>query len=187
MYHLSTHLANSTWGVTSERTIIRGNVHAMKKSDAAMLLLTPMVVSFCLADEVRDIKLYEITIQDRGGSQPWQPSRLQWAALLGFPVAWVFLLAVLGLLEDNITASDILLSGGWVVGILGIITRIDYRDGNSPCRIFLLALNALRRFMVIPMLAATVATLMRYDSSNAQDMALNSVGGRALPADPDRQ
>ena len=57
-----------------------------------------------------------------------------------------------------------------------IVTYIDVTSGNSPWRIFLHGLNALRRFTVIPLLAATVSILVLYDSSNSKDMALNVVG-----------
>ena len=50
-----------------------------------------------------------------------------------------------------IFAADVLLV---LPAIAGIITHIDVRSGNSPWRVFLLGLNALRRFAVIPLLAA---------------------------------
>jgi hypothetical protein len=171
-----------------------------------MLLLTSTVVSFSLADEVRDIKLCEITIHDRGGGSPFRPQNaLQWAALVWFTGAsnnffWALLYGVFadqslfdqlaemtetwsfGLI-DRAMYFD-LVTFGFVFNFLlvlpGVITYIDVQSGNSPWRIFLLGLNALRRFSVIPMLAATVSVLVLWDSSNSKDMALNVVGALFL-------
>eukprot|EP01046_Picozoa_sp_COSAG06_P062634 COSAG06_NODE_14213_length_1178_cov_24.963978_1_plen_79_part_00 len=52
---------------------------------------------------------------------------------------------------------------------------IDIRSGNTPWRVFLLLINAVRQFGVVPLLAATVPSLVLYGSSNAKNMALNTV------------
>ena len=179
------HLENSTWGTTSERTITRGSTRAMKYSDTAVLLVTSTVVSFSLAREVRDIKLCEITMHGHSGSnQPWKASWLQWAFLVASCAAGVGAIigANSGVLDSAMFGIDIevLYAADFFLILPGVVTYIDVRCGNSPWRIFLVTLNAMRRFMIVPMLSATVATLVLFDSSNAKDIALNSVGALCL-------
>ena len=57
---------------------------------------------------------------------------------------------------------------------LAIVVPIDARLGNSPWRVFLLTLNALRRFTVVPLVASAVPKIVIYDSSNSKDIALNA-------------
>ena len=168
-------IGNSTWGITSEHTIVRGNVAAMQYSDYAMLALASTVVSFNLADEIRDIKLCEITIHDRAGTSPW---RWRSYALVGA-------VGVLGFVPAIVIAEAAgLKNAGTAFYLLVVtpaaVTLIDVRSGNSPWRVFLLATNALRRFAVVPLLASAVPFLVLYDSANAKDMALNTVGALFL-------
>ena len=55
----------------------------MQISDQAVLLVVAMVVSFSLAEEMRDITLCQITISNRAGAKRWRPqSLMDWALLL---------------------------------------------------------------------------------------------------------
>jgi hypothetical protein len=178
---------NSTWGTTSQHTVIHGNIHTMQPSDMAMLVLVATIVSFSLADEVRDIKLCELSIDDRAGSNSWRP---QGALQLGLLAAWTLgffgLLGLMMTLLDS-TANNALgdyLAVAFAVHLTtvgpAVAAYIDVCCGNSPWRIFLLFLNAVRRFAIVPTVAATVPISVLYDSSNAKDMALNTVGALFL-------
>lgn len=180
----ATHAGNSTWGITSEHTFVRDNVQAMKLSDFAMLFIVATVVSFSLAAEIRDIKLCELTIHDRGGGCPWLPLRNMEKMLL----AAVFTVALV--LWANMTLVGLRI-GPYVlrIGLFAfhclivtpvVVALIDVRAGNSPWRIFLLVLNALRRCAVVPLLASGVPILVLFDAANAKDMALNTVGALFL-------
>eukprot|EP01046_Picozoa_sp_COSAG06_P009196 COSAG06_NODE_477_length_15216_cov_133.572402_2_plen_653_part_00 len=175
-------MENSTWGITLEHTVIRDNVAAMQYSDGAMLGLASTIVGLNLADEIRDIKLCEITINDRGGGKPWRPQDATEKAL----TAVVLLGFCAMLLNESFVKlwEGPLAMGLFVFHLLVVVpaslTLIDLRRGNSPWRIFLLATNVLRRFAVVPMLAAAVPFLVLYDSANAKDIALNTVGALFL-------
>ena len=172
-------MENSTWGITSVHTIIRGNVAAMQYSDFAMLVLASTVVSFNLADEIRDINLCEITIHDRAGRSPWRPqSNAEKALLAAVGLGIVAVLANLLVLHLGLEFE--LVAFHLLVVAPASVALIDVRSGNSPWRVFLLVTNALRRFAVVPLLASAVPILVLYDSANAKDMALNTVGALFL-------
>ena len=179
LHALDRWMENSTWGITSWHTTISGNVQTMQYSDEAMLLLVASVVSFGLANEVRDIMLCQITIYDRGGNEPWRPQDLwQWMLVVAWLlVLMVFFLNIAGVL-DLLGDYYSFLAFGLHLTVVGpaIAAFIDARCGNSAWRIFLFFLNAVRRYAVVPQLAATVPIYVLYDSSNAKDMALNAVG-----------
>ena len=174
--------AESTWGITSQHTVLTGHVATMQLSDWAMLLLAATVVSFSLADEVRDIGLCEITIADRGGSHNWRPQSIgQWLLLAAA------VLAGIGLVMGEVAAGPLhwalpLLTMHSVLVAPALVAYIDMQCDNSPWRVFMLYLNAIRRFAVVPLLATTVPVLVMFDSSNAKDIGLNTVGALFLLA-----
>lgn len=189
---ISREVENSTWGITSEHTVIRDNVAAMQYSDYAMLGIAATAVSFNLASEIRDIALCEITIHDRGGGRPWR-WRDYLVAIVGSVVVVVggvmFVVALYLALHQHVnvqynnkTHNNLLLGllGAGLVGPSAVFALIDGRVGNSPWRVFLLATNALRRFSVVPLLSAAVPMLVLFDVANAKDMALNTVGALFL-------
>jgi hypothetical protein len=124
-------IGNSTWGITSEHTIVRGNVAAMQHSDYAMLALASTVVSFNLADEIRDITLCEITIRDRAGRSPWRWRSYAVAGAVGF-LGFFLVDAIADAAGVDDGAQFVLLLFHLLVATPSAAALIDVRSGNSP-------------------------------------------------------
>jgi hypothetical protein len=182
----------------------------MQISDQVVFLLVAMVVSFSLAEEIRDITLCQITISNRAGAKRWRPhSLMDWALLfMCVGISTGLYVQVSPIPERNMSLpsvraqdahrcarfdlqvfvlgqflTDLHSNTFWVISLTthalvispACAVYIDIRSGNTPWRVFLLLINAVRQFGVVPLLAATVPSLVLYGSSNAKNMALNTV------------
>eukprot|EP01045_Picozoa_sp_COSAG04_P000725 COSAG04_NODE_19_length_39217_cov_21.535968_25_plen_227_part_00 len=93
----------------------------MKTSDWGMWTLAAAVISFHLASEIRDIKLCEITIRDRGGKTAWRFLLLFICTVRQFAlVPMVAGAATFLVMYDSSNAKDIGLSAVGVIFLLQI-------------------------------------------------------------------
>ena len=146
-----------------------------------MMVLATAVVSFALADEIRDINLCLITIESRiGNCPPWQPR--DWMVVVTtFVLGWVVWEILDSYFEFPIVwmVVEFRTSGLMVVPMLMLLLAVwsvDMRHGNSAWRIYLLFVATLRQYVVVPALAAAAPTLAMFDSANAKDIGLNVLG-----------
>ena len=169
----------STWGTTTQARILQDNMDAMQLSDQGMLLVASAIVSFSLADEIRDIKLCEITIAQRAGSQPWQPRPAEIGAMIVLGLAIGICSVIMNTTEEGILLRVFFYTDACVV-LPGLIWHVDVRSGNSPWRAFLLFLSVGRQYGVVPLLAISVPMLVIIDGGAAKDIAFNTVAALFL-------
>ena len=174
-------LSDNRWGTLSWSETVTGNMQTMQTSDLMMMVLATAVVSFALADEIRDINLCLITIESRiGNCPPWQPR--DWMVVVTtFVLGWVVWEILDSYFEFPIVwmVVEFRTSGLMVVPMLMLLLAVwsvDMRHGNSAWRIYLLFVATLRQYVVVPALAAAAPTLAMFDSANAKDIGLNVLG-----------